>query len=225
MPRSRSHITSYLLQVHSQLQSQWARCRPGNTQNGGTVLPIVKSNGRFWIGKPGFLFEFSSNQTSILLSYEDICMWQTDGRMNRQTTWTITIANSNKSQSNMAKPASNSPSLNVGDQDPHVTQCSLGPTGSPPLIGPRSVQPFYRGSHITDTPCYQHTHSSQCSTSTPTLFYLPTRKKEHERKVSYCCCDSNLNESQNLRVFQTLRHSVGTVDNLFYLHSFTFFNP
>jgi len=46
---------------------------------------------RFWIGKPGFLFEFPSNHMSILLSFGDIRVWQTDGR----TTQTITIAGPN----------------------------------------------------------------------------------------------------------------------------------
>jgi len=38
------------------------------------------SDGRFWIGKPGFLFEFQSNHTSISLSFGDIRVWQTDRR-------------------------------------------------------------------------------------------------------------------------------------------------
>jgi len=39
-----------------------------------------ESDGRFWIGKPRFLFEFPSNHTSISLSFGDIRVWQTDGR-------------------------------------------------------------------------------------------------------------------------------------------------
>jgi len=45
-----------------------------------------ESDGRFWIGKPGFLFEFPSNQMSISLSFGnirsfgDIRLWQTDRR-------------------------------------------------------------------------------------------------------------------------------------------------
>jgi len=39
-----------------------------------------ESDGRFRIGKAGFLFEFPSNNTSISLSFEDIRVWQTDGQ-------------------------------------------------------------------------------------------------------------------------------------------------
>jgi len=40
-------------------------------------------DGRFWIGKPRFLFEFPSNHMSISLSSGDIRMWLTDGRTTR----------------------------------------------------------------------------------------------------------------------------------------------
>jgi len=39
-----------------------------------------ESGGRFWIAKPGFLFEFLSNHISISLSFGDIRVWQTDRR-------------------------------------------------------------------------------------------------------------------------------------------------
>jgi len=51
-----------------------------------------ESNGRLWIGKPRFLFEFPSNHMSISLSFEDIRMWQTDRWTDGRITWTITIA-------------------------------------------------------------------------------------------------------------------------------------
>jgi len=51
-----------------------------------------ESAGKFWIWKPGFLFEFPSNHTSILLHLGDMCVWQTDGQTNGQTTQTITTA-------------------------------------------------------------------------------------------------------------------------------------
>jgi len=37
-----------------------------------------ESDGRFWIGKPGFLFEFPSNHRSISLSFKDIRVWRAD---------------------------------------------------------------------------------------------------------------------------------------------------
>jgi len=37
-----------------------------------------ESDGRFWIGKPGFLFEFPSNYMSVSLNLGDIRVWQTD---------------------------------------------------------------------------------------------------------------------------------------------------
>jgi len=46
-----------------------------------TVPTDRESDGRFWIGKPGFLFKFSSNHASISLSFGDIRIWQTDGWM------------------------------------------------------------------------------------------------------------------------------------------------
>jgi len=39
-----------------------------------------ESGGRFWIGKPGFLFEFPTNHMSVSLSFRDICVWDTDWR-------------------------------------------------------------------------------------------------------------------------------------------------
>jgi len=70
--------------------SELAKCQPGNTQNGGTVWCTSdrKSDGRFWIWKPGFLFEFSSSHMFISLSFGDIRVWQTD----RRTARAITIA-------------------------------------------------------------------------------------------------------------------------------------
>jgi len=47
-----------------------------------------ESDGRFWIGRPGFVFEFPSNYMSISLSLGDIRVRQTD----RRTTRSITIA-------------------------------------------------------------------------------------------------------------------------------------
>jgi len=46
-----------------------------------------KSDGLFWFGKPGFLFEFPSNRGSIWLSFREIHVWHMDGR----TTSTIII--------------------------------------------------------------------------------------------------------------------------------------
>jgi len=37
-----------------------------------------ESDGRFWIGKPGYQFEFPSNHMSMLLNFGDICVWWTD---------------------------------------------------------------------------------------------------------------------------------------------------
>jgi len=51
-----------------------------------------ESDGRFWIWKPSFLFEFPSNHTSISLSFRDIHVWQSVRQTDRRTTWTITIA-------------------------------------------------------------------------------------------------------------------------------------
>jgi len=39
-----------------------------------------ESDGRNSIEKPGFLFEFPSNHTSVSLSFGDNSMWQTDGQ-------------------------------------------------------------------------------------------------------------------------------------------------
>jgi len=37
-----------------------------------------ESDGRLWIGKPGLLFKFPNNHTSISFSFGDIRMWQTE---------------------------------------------------------------------------------------------------------------------------------------------------
>jgi len=63
------------------------RKRPGNTQNGETVLPIANPVADSESGRPD---SYSSNHTSISPSSRDIRVWQTDGR----TTQTITIAGS-----------------------------------------------------------------------------------------------------------------------------------
>jgi len=54
-------------EVPTQKHPKWWNC----TSDG-------KSDGRFWIGKPGFLFEFPSNHTSISRSFGDMRKWRTD---------------------------------------------------------------------------------------------------------------------------------------------------
>jgi len=59
---------------------EWAKCQPRNTQNSGTVFPIVNLMADSESGSP-FLFKFHSNHRSISLSFGDIHVWQTDRQM------------------------------------------------------------------------------------------------------------------------------------------------
>jgi len=79
--------------------SEWAKCQPGNTQNGGTVLPIVNLMADSESGSPAFYSSFLVDLTiclSRLVSEIFACGRQTDrqtdGRTDGQTTRTITIA-------------------------------------------------------------------------------------------------------------------------------------
>jgi len=71
--------------------SQWAKCRPGNTQNGGTVLYDRESDDRFLIGKNEFFATYLVTRplrlSRLVSEILAIDKW-TDG----QTTPTITIA-------------------------------------------------------------------------------------------------------------------------------------
>jgi len=84
----------YLHQVNRPI-SVWmceVPCPAGNTQNGGTILPITKPDGRCWIGKAKFLFTFHSNHTSISLSFRYSRVTDRQTHRHGRTTWTISIA-------------------------------------------------------------------------------------------------------------------------------------
>jgi len=59
----------------------WPTIVPSVVPTGDCSHWSIQSDGRFWIGKPSFLLEIPSNHTSILQSFGDICMWQTDRQM------------------------------------------------------------------------------------------------------------------------------------------------
>jgi len=63
--------------------SEWAKCQHGNHPKWRNRTSDHESDGRLWIGKPGFLFEFPSNHMSISLHVT----------CDRQTDWQIENVN------------------------------------------------------------------------------------------------------------------------------------
>jgi len=114
-----------------------------------------ESDGRFWIGKPRFQFEFPSNHMSISLSFGDICAWQRDRETDNadqyyswpphcgRTANKWTSGNSNFWQ----RPHWTSSPNSAGDGNPHLLKF-LRPQESPPHTGCQSVQPFL---HVAGT--------------------------------------------------------------------------
>jgi len=70
-------------------KSQWTKCRPGNTKNGGTVLPIANLMADSESASPD---SYSSFLVAIRLSRQVSEIFISDRQTDRQTTRIITIA-------------------------------------------------------------------------------------------------------------------------------------
>jgi len=56
----------FCIQISSIFLSQLAKCRPANAKKRQNRISDCESNGIFWIGKPNFLFNFSSNHSELV---------------------------------------------------------------------------------------------------------------------------------------------------------------
>jgi len=82
-------FTTFTSPTGSPFLPEWVKCQPGNTQNGGTVLPIVNLMAD---SESESLDSHSSFPVTIRLSHLVLEIVTRDRQTDERTMWTITIA-------------------------------------------------------------------------------------------------------------------------------------